>query len=42
MFISKPNMKLPIYQALTGFKHKSKYVKPFDKKYQFETIDQNK
>jgi hypothetical protein len=42
MFVSKPDMKLPIYQALTKFKHKSKYVVSYSNKYILEKINQNK
>jgi 1-deoxy-D-xylulose 5-phosphate reductoisomerase len=42
MFVSHPDMKLPIYQALTGFKHKSQYVIPYNHKYTLEKIDQRK
>jgi hypothetical protein len=42
MFVSKPDMKLPIYQALTGFKKDTTHVLPYDNKYTLEPIDQNK
>jgi 1-deoxy-D-xylulose 5-phosphate reductoisomerase len=42
MFVSKPDMKLSIYQALTQFKKTSMHVITYDRKYQLEKIDSKK
>jgi hypothetical protein len=42
MFASKPDMHLPINQAITGFKNKLSYVQPLSNKFLLEPIDQRK
>ncbi|MDR2369773.1 MAG: 1-deoxy-D-xylulose 5-phosphate reductoisomerase [Mycoplasmataceae bacterium] len=42
IFVSKPDMKLPIYQALTAFQHQSQNIVPCNQKYEMKKIDQKK